>query len=197
MSRPDILSVRAEVFGQYYWTKNEFLIFCKHFRLSATGNKEELRKRIAHFLQTGERIEPNISPRPASRFDWHTAQLQPTTILTDNYKNTANVRAFFQQYIGAYFHFTVGFLQWIKENKGKAKTLHDAARAWLQNETTKQQKAIGAQFEYNAYIKTFLLHHPTLSPATARACWNIKKQLPCPDGKVIYAASDWKLLGNG
>lgn len=57
-------------------------------------------------------------------FDWHSALLTKDTIITDDYKNSQNVRRFFVAALGSEFKFSVKFMAWLKSNSGK--TLGDA-----------------------------------------------------------------------
>lgn len=62
--------------------------------------------------------------RCLKKFDWHTAVLTNDTIITDNYKNSQNVRRFFVAALGSEFKFNIKFMAWLKSNSGK--TLGDA-----------------------------------------------------------------------
>ncbi|MEI7803492.1 MAG: DUF6434 domain-containing protein [Bacteroidota bacterium] len=55
-----------------------------------------------------------------SKFDWHKEPLQLSTIITDSYKNTQNVRRFFVTQIGSHFKFNREFILWMKQQQGKS-----------------------------------------------------------------------------
>ncbi|MGL5913858.1 MAG: DUF6434 domain-containing protein [Bacteroidales bacterium] len=59
--------------------------------------------------------------KPHSNFDWNVERLTLETIITDNYKNPENVRAFLTTEIGKHFKFNVLFMNWMKQNNGKTK----------------------------------------------------------------------------
>lgn len=59
-----------------------------------------------------------------SKFDWHGGGLTKDTIITDDYKNSQNVRRFFVAALGSEFKFDIKFMAWLKSNSGK--TLGDA-----------------------------------------------------------------------
>lgn len=59
-----------------------------------------------------------------NKIDWHSAALTKDTILTDDYKNSQNVRRFFVAALGSDFKFNIKFIAWLKGNSGK--TLGDA-----------------------------------------------------------------------
>ncbi|MBB6498395.1 DUF6434 domain-containing protein [Pedobacter cryoconitis] len=60
------------------------------------------------------------------KFNWHSELLKGNTIITANYKNTQNVRRFFQSHFGTNFKMNREFMAWLKTNVGK--TLGDAIR---------------------------------------------------------------------
>ena len=61
-------------------------------------------------------------------FDWHSAKLTGSTKIDASYKNTQNVRRFFQKEIGDDFHFTRPFMKFLKDHAGI--TLYQAAEEW-------------------------------------------------------------------
>ena len=66
-----------------------------------------------------------------SKFDWHSEPLSNETIITKNYKNTQNVRRFFQSYFGAGWKNNRTFMMWFKQNEGR--TLKDALEEFKKN----------------------------------------------------------------
>ncbi len=63
-----------------------------------------------------------------NNFNWHSEPLNSNTIITANYKNTQNVRRFFQSHFGTNFKMNREFMAWLKTNAGK--TLGDAIKAF-------------------------------------------------------------------
>ena len=63
-----------------------------------------------------------------NKFDWHSEALKDNTIITTSYKNTQNVRRFFQSHFGVNFKMNREFMAWLKTNVGK--TLGDAIKAF-------------------------------------------------------------------
>lgn len=78
--------------------------------LDKRGGKIELAERIENFLETGKRTPLPKQPTKKSQFDWKKEVLTSATEITDNYKNTENVRAFFKTEIGDKFKFNVEFM---------------------------------------------------------------------------------------
>lgn len=178
MERPNLDSQISLIdFQEFYWLKEELVQFCKEIGINSAGNKNELAAKIQKYLATGEIVEAKQLAAKKSNFDWNKETLSKSTIITDNYKNTEQVRAFFLKEIGTHFSFNTKFMLWMKEHTGK--TLNDAIAQWNQLHTLKKDKnyksEITAQFEYNKYIRAFLSDNPNLSIKEAIACWKLKK----------------------
>jgi ABC-type proline/glycine betaine transport system substrate-binding protein len=62
-------------------------------------------------------------------FDWHGGTIAADTVVTDNYRNTQNVRRFMTAACGEDFKFDRAFMAWMKD--GRPKTMGDAAAEWL------------------------------------------------------------------
>jgi hypothetical protein len=61
-------------------------------------------------------------------FDWHGGEITRATPITATYRNTQNVRRFFQSECGDGFAFDRAFMAWLKTGAGK--TMGDAADEW-------------------------------------------------------------------
>lgn len=186
-------SISVKDFKEFYWLKKELTAFCKKEHLNQAGGKIDIALRIVHFLETGERKQKAKKSKPRSTFDWNTGKLELNTPITDNYKSSENVRAFFETNIGSHFKFNVVFMNWIKANPGK--TLEDAI---FQFEKIKQsrrqnpsQKNIDPQFEYNTYLRDFLAQNPELGREIGIQLWMLKKTRR---GVSIYSKEDLQLL---
>ncbi len=186
--------ISVKDFKDFYWLKEELLTFCRSEGLPLKGSKIELANAIVLYLETGKKSK-NIVIKTTSSFDWAKEVLTLDTIITDNYKNAENVRAFFVTQLGKGFKFNVQFMNWMKANVGA--TLADAVKAWQDIQTANKNntapKDIAPQFEYNTYIRDFLADNPTLSRAEAIAFWKIKRSMR---GDNIYKKSDLKLDQN-
>lgn len=179
MERPTLdKDISLTDFNEFYWLKEELVAFCKIVGISTSGSKIELTSKIHEYLTTGN-IPSNIkiAKLTTSKFDWNNETLDKTTVITDNYKNTENVRAFFISQIGANFSFNVKFMNWMKLNVGK--TLNDAMDEWKNLKEIKKDKnyktEIDPQFEYNRYMRAFLADNPNLSSKDAMRFWKIKR----------------------
>lgn len=188
-------NLSAESFHEYYWLKEELVSFCRKIGINCSGGKRDIAGRISSYLETGE-IDTKPSRRkakPASRFDWNHESLSVNTTISDNYKNTENVRAFFQQEIGKQFKFNTQFMNWMKMNHGK--TLGDAIIEWQRIAVLKKDKNhqtdIAPQFEYNRYTRDFHAKNPALTAKDAVHCWKIKRNRP---GNNQYEDKDLMFL---
>jgi hypothetical protein len=194
-SRPSLSEkISLQDFTDHYWLKEELIHFCKKIGINSSGGKIEIVQRIQVFLSTGKIIDKVISKKTTSRFNWNSESLSLQTIITDNYKNTENVRTFFEKQIGSHFYFTTAFMEWMKKNVGKK--LKEAILQWnklykLSKTTSSKKKKIAPQFQYNQYIKDFLENNSTLKIKDAIFCWNIKRSLP---GSKKYEKNDLLLL---
>jgi len=181
--RPELnKSISPDDFTAFYWLKEELTEFCRAVRIRASGSKNELSARILKFLESGKTSESTSyrKIRPTSEFDWNHEVLTPETLLTDNYRNTENVRRFFKSYIGPHFRFTVTFMNWIKQNSGKS--LKQAQTQWINLQKLKKNQSfkteIAPQFEYNRFIRDFLADNPGLTLKEAIEHWKITKNEP-------------------
>jgi hypothetical protein len=185
-------SISIEDFSDFYWLKEELVAFCRSNGISTTGEKQELADRIIAYLQTGK-IEKAVPKEKAkSKYDWNNTEIDLDTEITDNYKNSENVRAFMKREIGSHFHFNTAFMKWTKQNVGK--TMREAITEWkrlyeLRNDK-KFQTTISSQFEYNAYIRDFLADNKENKLADAIKYWKLKRN---QRGNNIYSKEDLKL----
>ena len=180
MSRPRLdENISPAEFREYYWLKEELVAFCREVGIDCSGAKSDISDRIEAFLRTGVKPQKAVAKKleTLSSFDWNNEVLSPATVITDNYKNTQNVRKFFTQHIGTHFSFNVQFMNWTKANVGE--TLETAIAEWKRIHIQKKDKniktEIAPQFEYNRYIRDFLADNPDKTIAEAIHFWKLKK----------------------
>ncbi len=183
MKRPKLdKEISIKDFKDYYWLKEELVGFCRDIGINSSGGKIDIYNRIIDFLENGKIItKSNIKKvNIISTFDWNNEKLGIDTLITDNYKNTENVRDFFQHKIGDHFKFNVEFMNWMKANNGK--TLGVAVDKWREIVELKKDKnyktEIAPQFEYNTYMRDFLNDNPHLSSKDAMSSWMLKRDKP-------------------
>lgn len=170
-------------FKQYYYLKSELAAFCRQEGLSALGTKPELTRRIAVYLDTGEKAPAQAAPRRKQPDE----SITYDTKIPEGFVCSERVRAFFKSVIGKNFAFHTAFQQWLKHNAGK--TYREAVAAYY--ELKNKPHEIGEQFEYNTYIRDFFAANPGKSLSDAIVCWNGKKALP---GSHRYEPKDLKSL---
>lgn len=182
MSRPELNKQLAPGdFKNYYWLKKELVNFCTKEGINTSGGKIDIAKRIEEYLETGKvQKTQSVNKKYISAFDWKKVTLSTKTVITDNYKNTQNVRAFFQKETGKSFRFNTEFMNWMKQNPGK--TLGDAVVKWKEIKRNSKTKAfktvIAPQFEYNTYIRDFMKDNPNSSMKDAIKSWKSIRNLP-------------------
>lgn len=191
--RPNIedISDSAEL-RRWYWLKTELAKEAKRLGLKSSGAKFTILERLCHFHDTGEMALPDDkAQRTTSKFDWHATDLTAETVITDNYKNTQNVRRFFKAHADPNFKFNISFMEWLKANVGK--TLGDAAAYWLSQQDDKTETKIKPHNQLNQYLRDFMADNPALGIEDARRAWALKKELPSETGRRRYERSDLDL----
>jgi hypothetical protein len=186
--------ISLEDFNDFYWLKKELVHFCRTLGISSVGGKIEISDRIRTYLSTGKIVKQvKNTHKTTSKFDWDNEVLTKNTMITDNYKNGANVRSFFIQEIGSHFRFNVIFMKWMKENIGK--TLDEAILEWKRIEELKKDRdfvsEINPQFEYNRYMRAFIEDNPNLSSKDAMNFWKLKS---ARRGTNEYERKDLELI---
>jgi hypothetical protein len=194
--RPPIEAVKSGAeLKDWYWLKTEVMNHARMLGLSTSGAKFDIIDRMADHLDGKVPAEPRRDG-PAFKgpgFDWHGAQLQRSTIIKPDYRNTQNVRRFFIAEIGRHFSFNIAFMAWMKANVGKS--LGDAAQEWRRMHALVKaghKPAIPASNQFNAYTRAFLEDNPGRSLDDVRHFWKLKRSLP---GHNRYERADLDLRG--
>lgn len=188
MERPNLdRQLDSKIFKEYYYLKEELVNFCKQNGLQTTGGKLELVKRIACFLETGERIHKTYNTRKKITSN----KITLNSRIEENFICSENHRAFYKEQIGNNFSFNVAFQKWLKNNSGK--TYKDSIDAYYQilEDKKKNKTTIDKQFEYNTYIREFFANNKGKSLEEAIICWKYKKSLK---GHNKYEKEDLKIL---
>ena len=179
-------NLKPEEFKEYYFLKEELKDFCRSEGLKVGGSKEDLEKRIVHYLATGEELkEPKV--RQSSKET--VTEISLDSKLGENFKCSEDKRAFFEKEIGSGFKFKVKFQKWLKANPEK--TYRDAVAAYHEIQNSDEKTEIGKQFQYNRYIRDFFKNNDDKSLDDAIKCWKYKKSLK---GHNKYEDSDLKVL---
>ena len=178
--------LKPEEFKEYYFLKEELKDFCRSEGLKVSGNKEDLEKRIIHYLSTGEELNDG----PVKQYSSKTlTEITLDSKLGENFMCSEDKRAFFEKEIGNGFKFKVKFQKWIKSNPDK--TYRDAVDAYFEIQNSSEKTEIGKQFQYNQYIRDFFENNEDKSLDDAIKCWKYKKSLK---GHNRYEGSDLEAL---
>lgn len=190
MTRPPLNKQLSSVtFRNHYYLKEELVAFCKQEIIQTTGNKVELTNRIAHFLETGEKLTTKRIKKSKNNIN----ELALTDFIETNFICSEVHRSFYKKHIGKTFSFNVKFQQWLKQNAGK--TYQESIEAYfeiLKNKKT-TQTSIDLQFEYNTYIRDFFKANKGLSLNDGIRCWKYKKNISGPNK---FEMSDLDVLSN-
>lgn len=173
MARPDLtVSLSKEVFLENYWLKEELVTFCRAEGLARSGSKREITDRIAHYLETGERlgarkktVKKGVMPAVFSR----------ETVIGEGWRCSQELRAFFEGETTLKFHFN-GFMRDFIGGSGVGKTLGDAIEGWEASKRAPKGE-IGKQFEYNQHMRDYFEANPTATREEAMQAWREKRGL--------------------
>lgn len=178
--------LKPEEFNDYYFLKEELKDFCRKEGLRVSGSKQDLEKRIVHYLATGEELKEvkvkNFSKNSVS-------EITLDSKLGENFKCGEDKRAFFEREIGKGFKFKVKFQKWLKANPDK--TYADAVEAYYEIQNSGEKTKIDKQFQYNQYIRDFFEDNDDKSLDDAIKCWKYKKSIK---GHNRYEKSDLEAL---
>ena len=183
-NRPELTTnTKADAFKKYYYLKEELVQFCRENGLPASGSKQELTERIAHFLETGKVLSSPAKKKAAAAV----GDITESTVIEANIVCSEKHRTFFREKIGKSFSFNVAFQKWLKSNTGK--TYREAVEAYheILAKKKKSKTVIDIQFEYNTYIRDFFADNQGKSLDDAIKCWKYKKSL---EGHNRYERSD-------
>jgi hypothetical protein len=163
-TRPPLTAeLSPEEFQRWYWLRKELAAFCRAEHLPRSGSKADLAAVVVARLG-GSRATSSL--RPATTADEQ--PLTPEALIPDCVRCDQRLRAFFRERIGPSFRFTVPFQRWLHAHPGRPYS--DAVAAWaeLAGDT---ERPIEAQFEYNAFTRSYRAQHPRCSAAHVRAAW--------------------------
>lgn len=140
-----------------------------------------MQRRLGAWIDTG-RVEPVTRRLVTSDFDWTRATLHERTVITDNYRNTRNVRLFMQSHLGSRFRFTNEFMEWMRGHVGS--TLADAVAFWRELDRKKREEgyreASLPQNQYAQFSRALAKASPGISAVEIRRIWKIKRSGPGP-----------------
>lgn len=196
MERPKIEKIDSgRELKKWYWLKKELVDFCRLKGINYSGSKFEILERLATSIDSNfkDTVKVDTKHKPSSKFIWSKSTLELNTIITESYTNGPNVRKFFKEHCGEKFHFSIPFMNFMKNNCGK--NLQDAVDEWHRLNDRKKYKSFKSEIpegnQYNKYLRDFFADNPDSTVAKARHFWKLKRRLPM--GKHFYEKEDLNL----
>ena len=180
----------SKIFMSYYYLKEELIAFCKKEGLQSSGSKEMLVKRIATYLETGEKIKEQIGKKERTVIR---EKITKDMKIESHFVCSQVHREFFKAHIGKSFSFNVIFQDWLKTHAGATYEEAIMAYAAIIEDKKHRKTTINKQFEYNCYIRGFFEDNEGKTLDDAIRCWKYKKSLP---GTHKYEQSDLVILEN-
>jgi hypothetical protein len=175
MNRPELTpDISPADFQDFYWLKEELVLFCRQQGLPTSGSKQVLAARIAGFLINGKTQAITANPQTRVVAGKMPANFNRETVIGNNWRCSEALRAFLEQEIGPKFHFDAAMRDFVKNGIGM--TLDDMITCWYTTQQApKAETSIDTQFEYNRFIRDFFKTNPKESLSDAIAAWKEKK----------------------
>ncbi|MCY1042396.1 DUF6434 domain-containing protein [Corallococcus sp. bb12-1] len=183
-------------FRDFYWLKEELLVFCREQDLSTVGGKREVAERIEHYLRTGQHLAPQVSREKETDAAWrvNNASSQEFSLKTQapkGFRCTQEIRVFFEQHLGKTFRFTVTLQRFIKDHPGV--TFEEIMKEWTRQESTKKagewRPEIAPQFEFNRFTRDFFAD-PLNKGKTRQDCQEAWKRTREGRGEKKYVPNE-------
>jgi hypothetical protein len=177
-SRPPLRSdLSGAELQRWYWTLAELTKFARHLSVPASGGKQALTARLAAVLD-GTPPPPPAPRRAVGR--QLTEPLTVDTVLPPGQRCSQTLRAWFLREVDPAFHFDAGMRTFVAEGAGR--TLGEAANHWhATRESAARHRPIGAQFEFNAFLRRRAAARPGSSRAEHIAAWKYHRSRPAED----------------
>jgi len=177
MTRPPLTkTISINDLTGYYWLKDELAAFCRENGISTSGSKQELFDRVRLYIETGEK--PPVMKTVASRKVRGSMPKVFTrqSVIGPGWHCSQEIRYFFENEIGASFHFD-GIMRGLIYN-GAGMTLDEVIESWkASRENSSPVKEIAPQFEYNRHMRAYFAEHKGATLADAIDAWNKLKAL--------------------
>jgi SAP domain-containing new25/Domain of unknown function (DUF6434) len=156
----------AESFAQWYWLKEELVVFCRDSGITTSGSKPELTQRVIAFLN-GASLPPSIKIRRRGNMP---DVFSLSTVIGKGWRCNPALGQFFRSHCGNGFRFNAAMRNFIHSEVGR--TLEEAMhcyRASVSPSALKQE--IIAQNEYNRHTREFFRQNPGASREEVLAAW--------------------------
>jgi hypothetical protein len=166
--RPELSpALTAQEFSAWYWLKEELVAFCRTSRLSPTGMKLELGKRIQEFLEgRAASREPSIRRKDGAM----PADFTVDTTIGEGWRCSPRLGAFLREATDGSFRFNAEVRELIHHGYGK--TLAEVIACYRSSVRAARTKAaIPKQLEYNQPFRDYSLSNPGATRELAIAAW--------------------------
>lgn len=160
--------------ARWYWLKAELIGHARDLGIVTTGSKAVLTERIAAYLD-GRTPAPAGTRRRATASTQLSGPLDADTVIPAGQRASRALRAYFVDAVGPSFRFDEAMRTYIADGAGM--TLGDAVDHWYATRD-RPRTEIGAQFEFNRFIRDWHRDHPSGTAAEARAAWARYRSLP-------------------
>ena len=186
-------NITIEELNDWYWYKEEFIEFCRQYKLKTIGRKPELKTRIEYFIKTGNPPVENKQHKSKSKKSLQQLPKNINEPIPDNYTSSELFRTYFKSIIGDHFHFTAYMMAYIKTHPGI--TFKEYVDEWQREHQKRKNKSykpdIMKSCEYNQYIRDFFANNTVYSLKDAIKCWKYKKSIA---GSTKYSNDDLIIL---
>jgi hypothetical protein len=160
-------------FLAWYWLKEELVILCKRYGLSASGSKPDLSERISAYL--GRRfVKVSGSAKRLKRIIPMPTEFTPDSVIGQGWTCNPNLGEFMRLNCGAGFRFNAAVRAFIHDGEGFTLTQAiECYRASVAKGATRQ--AIIPQNEYNRHTREFFESNPKATRQDAINAWWAKR----------------------
>ncbi len=159
---------------RWYWLKTELIRYARELGIVSTGSKAVLTERIAAHLDGRPPVLGAVR-RPSAASEQLSGPLDADTVIPAGQRASRALRAYFVDAVGPSFRFDEAMRTFIADGAGR--TLADAVDHWYATRD-RPRPGIGAQFEFNRFIRDWHRDHPSGTRAGALAAWERYRSLP-------------------
>lgn len=147
--------ISVEEFEDWYWKKEELVVFCKHQSIPSGGSKPDLEIRIKAYLR-GETLPKHEKQKTGKKIPDH---LTLDTLIEEGWSCNPKLGRFFKDHCGKSFRFNHAMRQFIHTQAGKR--LRDAVVCYKDSLTTRQPSL--PQNELAAFMRNYSQANPGCS----------------------------------
>lgn len=168
MRHPDVDEVeRPEDIADWYWTREQLNSIARRMGVSRSGSKRDVTARLIAQLG-GEPTDPPAPPhRSSSGPQLGLSDINPDLPVPQGQRMDAALRAWMVEQVGPSFRFDGHMRDFLSNADGA--TFGDLVDHW--SATRDLPRAVGDQFEYNAFTRAFHEAHPGASRHDVLAAW--------------------------